>query len=195
LSYLYIKLTSMKKQHLNRILTIAAVFVVITTLQSCSKLAQKLLNFDLSMQTQTVNVDVPPAQGNIAVGPITTYYNVDSFVRASTGGQLGAANISSVKITSCVITINNPNFANNFANFKSASASFYSNTDTNPYTLSNPSNPDQYAPTLTLPVDQTELSSYIGNQFTYSLSGSMRRPTTTTLHCTVTFTYSVKVSG
>jgi hypothetical protein len=185
----------MKKQHLNRILTIAVVLLIVGTLQSCSKLASKLLNFNLSMQTETINVDVPPTGGSISVGPMTTNYNVDSFVRASTAGQLGAANISSVKLTSCVITINNPSIANNFGNFESCSASFYSNTDTNPYTVNIANNPNSYATTLNLPVDQTELASYIGNQFTYSLAGKLRRPTTTTLHCTVTFTYSVNVQG
>ena len=184
----------MKKQQLISTLSFALLTGVVATLQSCNKLAQKL-NFNLAMQTETVQVSIPPTQGTFTVGPVSTYYNVDSFVRASTVNQFGAANISSVQVTSAVLVVNNPTPTNNVANFQSCSASFYSNTDNTPYTLSIPSNPDVYATSLSIPVDQTELAPYIGNTFNYSFTGTLRRPTTTTLNCTITFTYSVKVKG
>lgn len=184
----------MKKQHLISTLSFALLLGVVTTFQSCTKLAQKL-NFNLAMQTETVQVSIPPTQGSFSVGPVSTYYNVDSFVKANTAGQLSAANITSIQVTSAVLTVNNPTPSNNVANFQSASASFYSNTDNTPYTLSITDNPDVYSTTLSIPVDQKELAGYIGNTFNYTFAGTLRRPTTTTLNCTVTFTYSVKVKG
>jgi len=184
----------MKKQNLISTLTFALFIGVIATLQSCNKLASKL-SFNLAMQTETVQVTIPPTGGTFSVGPVSTYYNVDSFVRASTANQLGAANITSVQVTSAVLVVNNPTLTNNVANFESCSASFYSNTDATPYTISITNNPDTYSNTLNIPVDQTELSGYIGNQFDYSFTGTLRRPTTIPLNCTITFTYSVKVTG
>jgi len=184
----------MRKKHLIRIMPLAAVFCAMVSFQSCTKIGQ-LLHFDLSMQTQSVTVDIPPASGVISVGPVVTSYNVDSFIKASTAGQLGVANIKSVKMSSCVMTINNPTPQNNFANFESASATAFSNTDTNPYTISITNNPNTYASTLNLPVDQTELSPYLGSQFTYSFTGKLRRATTAKMNVTITFTYSVSVGG
>ena len=187
--------SSMKKNHLLKILTVAVVVGTVGTLQSCNKALQNL-HFNLSMQTQTVTVTIPPASGTISVGPITSTYNVDSFIRANTGNQLGISNISSVEISSCVLTLSNGTATNNFGNFESCSASFFSNTNSTPYTLSIPNNPDGDYQTLALPVDSTaQLSSYLGNQFTYNLTGSLRRPTTIPLNCTITFTYSLVVQG
>ena len=185
----------MKKNHLLKLLTLAIVVGFMGTLQSCSKALQNL-HFNLSMQTQTVTVTVPPTSGTVTVGPITSTYNVDSFIKANTGNQLGISNIQSVKISSCVLTLTNSTATNNFGNFESCSASFYSNTDQTPYTLSIPNNPDGIESTLSLPVDSTaELKSYLGDTFTYNFTGAMRRPTTVPLTCTITFTYSLVVQG
>src|ERR1700722_100042 len=101
----------MKKQTLISTLSIALCIGAIATLQSCGKLASKL-SFNLAMQTKTFTVPIPPAGGTFSVGPVTTYYNVDSFVRASTANQLGAANITSVQVTSAVLVVNNPTASN-----------------------------------------------------------------------------------
>jgi len=92
--------------------------------------------------------------------------------------------------------LNNPTAASNFQDFQSCSASFFSNTNTTPYTLSIADNPDVYSSALLLPVDTSvNLATYLGNEFTYSFSGKLRRPTTTPLSCTITFTFSVSVQG
>jgi hypothetical protein len=151
------------------------------------------------MQTESVNVTIPATtgvNGTVTVGPATNTFNVDSFIRSQTGNQLGSANITSVKLSSVVFTLNNANALNNFQNFSSCSASFSSNTNPAPYTVSIASNPDAFSNTLTLPIDTTaELKSYLGNQFNYTVSGQLRRGTTIPLDCTVSFTFSVKVQG
>ena len=187
----------MKKQNLIVGLALAVAIGGIISFQSCTRIG-KLLNFNLGMQTESVNVTIPAtaANGLITIGPATTYFNVDSFVKAQTGNQLGASNITSVKLASVVFTLNNATPFNNFQNFESCSAAFTSNTNSTPYTVSIPSNPDVFANTLVLPVDSTtELKSYIGNQLNYTVSGKLRRPTTDSLNCTVTFKFSVAVQG
>lgn len=188
----------MKKTHFITILVLAITFGAVATFQSCTKLA-KLLNFNLGMQTETVNVTIPATTGSngvVTVGPATNTFNVDSFIKNQTGNQLGASNITSVKLASVVFTLNNANSLNNFQNFESCSATFSSNTNSTPYTISIPNNADAFSSTLILPIDTTaELKSYIGNQFNYSVSGKLRRSTTIPLDCTITFTFNLKVQG
>jgi hypothetical protein len=75
---------------------------------------------------------------------------------------------------------------------------FYTNGDNSPFGVSIPNNPDTYAETLTLPVDTTaELKGYLtnGSQFTYTMGGKLRRPTSAPIHCTATFSFNVHVQG
>ncbi len=190
------KMYSMKQNKIFRIAILIAAFGFMSTLQSCTKALQGL-KFNLGLQTQSVSVDVPvtPA-GSIAIGPLTSTYNLDSFIKAQTGNQLGVSNISSVKLVSVVITINNPDANNNFANFQSVNASFYSNTNSTPYAISLTNNPNTYATSLSLPVNSNdELKGYFGTQYTYNISGDLRSPITTILHCTVQYSYNLIVQG
>jgi hypothetical protein len=168
------------------------------TLSSCTKLG-KNLQFTLPMQTGNVNLTIPvtnASSGTLTFGPVANYYNVDSFIKASTANQLGVSNITSVKLTSCTITINNATSANNFANFSSCSASFSSNTDTSPYTLDISNNPNTFSGTINLPVDTSQnLSSYLGDQFNYSVSGALRSSITIPLNCTISYAFNVVVQG
>ena len=138
----------------------------------------------------------PLTAGTATFGPATNTYNVDSFIKAQTGTLLGVENITSVKITSCELIINNATTTNNLQNFRSCSASFSSNTNATPYQINIPNINDVYATSINLPVDTTaELKSYLGNQFNYSVSGELRRATTIPLNCTLQFTFSVVVQG
>ena len=186
----------MKRFNFIKSVALVAAVGIVGMLQSCTN-GLKSLHFNLGMQTQTVTITIPPTTGGtISVGPISTSYNVDSFIRAQTGQQLGINNIYSVKLASCVITITNPTADNNFANFQSCTASFTSNTNSTPYVLTINNNPDTYQNTLSLPVDaNAELKTYLGDQFQYNFTGTLRRPITTTLTCTVTFNYNLVVQG
>ena len=175
-------------------ITIAAIMF---TALSCGKMAN-LLTFNLSMQTESFNVSIPVTAdtGTMSVGPVTSSFNVDSFIKANTSGLLGAANIKSVKLSSVILTLNNANATNNFQNFAFVDVAFSSNTNGAPYTLSIANNPDSYSSILSLPVDSTvDLSSYLGNEFNYSISGRLRNATTLPLDCTVTVIFSLSVKG
>ena len=189
----------MKKQLL--IITSAIAFVCFTMLSmnSCNKLG-KNLQYDLDMQTATVDVVIPPySDTTLSIsGSQTNYYNIDSFIKANTANLMSVSNITSAKIKSCVLTLQHPSSTINFANFKSCSASFYTNSNTTPFGVTIANNPDSYADVLTLPVDTSaELKGYLTNtnKFTYSLSGKLRRPTHDSIHCVATFSFKVHVQG
>jgi hypothetical protein len=186
----------MKNNQLLKLLALTVVISLSGTLQSCNKALQNL-HFNLGMQTQTVTIKIPPsAAGDVYIGPVVSPYNVDSFIKAQTGQQLGISNISSVKVASCILTLDNPTTASNFGNFESCSALFSSNTNSTPYTMSITNNPAAYATTLSLPVDaNAELKSYIGDVFTYNVEGKLRTATTDTLSCTMKITYNLVVQG
>jgi hypothetical protein len=189
----------MKRINLLTIGVLAITLGAIATLQSCGKIAG-LLNFNLNMQTESVNVTIPATgdtSGTITIGPSSSVFNVDSFIKAQTGNQLGAANITSLKLKSVVFTLNNADIAtNNFRNFKSVAASFSSNTNSTPYNVSIANNPDVYSNTLNVPIDTTvDLKTYIGDQYNYFVTGKLLHGTTKPLDCTITFTFSVNVKG
>ena len=176
-----------------------AAIIGVSSLQSCTKLA-KNLQYDLNLQTASVQVTIPvTSDTSVTAGATqTNYYNVDSFIKANTANVLGLANITSAKIKSCTITLDSGYSAdNNFANFRSCSASVYSSSNATPYLLSVANNPDTYATTLSLPVDTTtDLKSYLtGSNFTYNVAGHLRRPTTQVIKATVQFAFTVHVQG
>ncbi len=189
----------MKRNYLLATGVLAITFGAIAMFQSCGKIAG-LLNFNLNMQTESVNVTIPvtnDTSGIITVGPSVSYFNVDSFIKSQTGNQFGAANIASLKLRSVVFTLNNADLTtNNFSSFQSVAASFSSNTNSTPYNVNIANNPDVFSSTLNVPIDTTiDLKTYIGNQYNYSVTGRLRHGTTKPLDCTVTFTFSVNVKG
>ena len=191
------KCYSMNKQNrIFRIGFIIAAFALISTLQSCTKALQGL-KFNLGLQTQSVSLTVPVSpSGTYSIGPLTTTYNLDSFIKAQTASTLGISNISSVKMVSVIITINNPDSSNNFANFQSVNASFFSNSYSTPYAISITNNPNSYSNSLSLPVNSTdELKSYFGTQYTYNITGSLRSPVTKPLNCTLQYSFNLIVQG
>jgi hypothetical protein len=180
---------------------VAAVAVLgsLFTMQSCSKVAEKL-HYDLPLQSGSIEVVVPPAYNTDStydMGSGTNNINIDSFIKANTSNMLGVSNITSVKITSVKLTLLSGTTANNFANFQSCYSSFYSNSNTTPFVTTIPSNPDATSYSLDLPVDATaELKSYMtGSTYHYSVGGKLRRPVTDSVRCKIEFQFNITVNG
>ncbi len=175
----------------------ALILALFVSVNSCTKIA-KTLSLDLPMQTGSINIHIPATEDTInylVFGPETSYFNVDSFVRSSTGEQFNGKSISKVTITECKLTVLNPTPANNIANFQNCSASLFSDVKEEPFTISLIDNPDLYANSLNIPIQNTDLSAYIGKYYSYYISGRLRKPITTPLECTLTYTYNVSVKG
>jgi hypothetical protein len=178
--------------------SLCAVALGAASLSSCDKVKETIAGpatFDLNGLEATINVPIVndlASHSNIGTG--TFSYNIDSFIRAQTADQLGIKNIDEYYITSCNMTINNPDTANNFANFEQVQASFSTPTNTTPVTIAEiPSNPNTYAATLSVPVNSTtNLRSYMPNSgpitFTCQLGGKMRKVTNKVLTVKVVVT-------
>ena len=192
------KTRSMKLRYTFRLALLMVVAPLI--FPSCSKLTSNL-QYDLSLQTASVDIAIPPladTTASVAMGSAASVYNVDSFIKVNTSNLLGVSNISSVKMVSCTLTLLNPDPTNNFADFENADVVFYTNANTTPCTVASVTgNPNTYADTYDVPVNSaTDMSSYMhGTQLTYSLSGKLRKATTDTLHCRVQLKMNVHVHG
>ena len=179
-------------------LPVLIITLSIFTLASCSKIKQAL-QYDIPLQSGSVTIIIPPtsvANGSVN-GTGTNTINIDSVIKASTANTLGVSNIISVKLTSVTLTLPHPDSANNFQNFESCYASFFTNAVSTPYEVRIANNPNSFASAVYLPVDSSvELKSYLnGNQFTYSAGGQLRTSTTDSLTCVISFTFNVIVQG
>jgi hypothetical protein len=189
----------MTKRKITPVLAYAVLFAAVAGFQSCSKVADKL-KFNLKMQTGSVHFIIPASNntgGNIMYGPVTNSYNVDSFIKAQTATSLGISNITSVKIASCVLTVDDPDSTNkNLGNFESAYSDFYSDVYTTPFRVSINNIPDVNTTSINIPVDTSaELKSYIGTKFTYSLNAKQRRAVPKDMHCTVSYAFNLVIQG
>ena len=130
----------------------------------------------------------------MTVGPNTSSYNVDSFIVAQSGRSFGAKNIVSAKVKSITLSLSNATPESNFQNFKSCTLLFHSNSYSGDYLVTIADNPDIYANMLTFPIDPgADFRRYLGNVFTYTMMGSLRRPVKTPLSCTITYSIDLTV--
>ncbi len=186
-----------------KILLSAAVLALGLTLNSCSKIADKLAQ-SISWQGIDVTIDVPPstAIGSYStVGMGTFTYNLDSFIKDKTSNMLGMSNIDEFKFKSCVLTILNPSSTNSFGDFSDAKASFHTSVNSTPTKLGEVNgNPDGSSFSLTLPVNTTtNMKPYLPNSgpvtIYYDLSGSMRRVRPTMTQVNVHIEYDIHVKN
>ncbi len=184
----------------------ASVLMLIASfgLNSCSKVASILSQF-LTFNTPAQNFTIPPVPNAVAAGTQIIMptisgaftYNLDSFIKAGTGGQMGINNIANVHINSCVLTVTNPTDSANWQQFQTVTISLTSATNSTPYVLT-VNQADIYSSTMTLtPTDTTsELKSYLqGSAFNYSIGAQMRRGTTDSMKCNAVFSFTIKLTN
>lgn len=175
------------------LLMFTTVFSVAVLTQSCDKIKDKIFDA-FTAQGADVNFTVPPIADTTTMGTLgsqTVYFNLDSTVQAVTDDAFSLEDVNSVTADEITLTINNPDSANNMSNFESGSISFYSNTNTTPVVY-NFTVPDQYATTFSVPVNNTNLKPYMtGNNFTYTINGKLRRPTTKSLDVNANIKFDV----
>ena len=180
------------------LLSLSAIIAILCSMQSCTKIGS-LLQYDIPMQSGNITITIPPTENSITALTAggTNTINIDSIIKAHTAGMLGINNITSVKLTSAAMTLQNADANNSFANFQSCFVSFTSNSDNAPYQISINDNPNVFTASIELPVDTTaELKNYIsGSNFSYTTGGQLRAATTKSLTCTITFTFNLHVQG
>lgn len=115
----------------------------------------------------------------IPLGNYSFYFNLDSTVKASTGGVFGANSVNSIKIKQIIIKVINPDAYDDLANIDSARVTLESNANTTPVELFHIGFPNTYADSYTYTTTNSpELLPYIkGNLIVYNVFGRMRNPT------------------
>ena len=191
---------------LNRVLGYGVVAVsTMVLISSCSKIAS-VLSKTLTFTTPAQTFTIPPVSDSAVVAasffPAPTVtgsfsYNLDSFIKANTGGVLGVNNIGSVRINNCTFNCTNAIPTANFQDFQTVTFSFTSTSNSSPLNLT-VNQPDVFSSSMILtPSDtSTEMKSYLsGSSFTYGLSGQMRHGVSDSMKCNVTFTFTINVHG
>ncbi len=188
------------KKHI--ILSALALTVSATVFTSCSKIKDAVAvpaTFTWSAMDVTLNVPVvTDLSSHDVMGSGTFSYNLDSFIKKQTGDVYGINNIDEFRFHSCTLTMLNPDADNNFGNFETAKASFYTNVNNTAATIGQiDNNPSSYAGVLSIPINNTSnMKSYIPSSgpitIYYSLGGKMRKVTTKTLNVQVHIEYDIK---
>ena len=180
----------MKKLKFTLVIILAGAVIGI----SCKKLISKLLpSFDTTISNIEVAVPAIPFSGITgSTGPQTIYYNLDSTIKANTGGVFGASDVGSITVKSIVINLQNGDAFNNFANFETLKVNLSSNGTAVP--IATASIPDVASNNLSMDVSNSPniLSYFQGNQITYEISGKVRRATSHELDGLATITVTVK---
>ncbi|MEJ7680240.1 MAG: hypothetical protein WKG06_20775 [Segetibacter sp.] len=173
------------------------VMIIVAGSLSCKKIIKKIFEgIDADVPVISVTLPAIPIALPIEVPfpPITQYFNLDSTVKANTGGAFGANDVSSIKIKQIVFDLSNADSLNNISNFESVRVTFFSNAITNPVQIASITFPDTYAAMYTYtPENSPELRPYLnGSQLTYNVYGKIRRMTTKELGLSINVTLRVQ---
>lgn len=164
---------------------------------ACNKVREALFPaIDVNLPAFQFSVPaIPVVLNNEAIlGSFTVPFNLDSIVRANTGGAFGAGAVATVKVKQMVISVLNGDQNNNLANFESVRFTLASNTKTNAAELISITFPDVYAVSTTATQNNSpELKDYLtGTQLSYTLYGKARRTTSKALTFNIAITLSAK---
>lgn len=166
----------MKRQ----ILILLSIATFITVAVSCKKIASSIFGgFDTTVDFQLSIPAVPfVSPFEVPLGQFQYTFNLDSIVKAKTGGNFGAEDVSSIKVKEFNINISDADPQNNLANFQSVRVTIHSNTNNTPAELFAVTFPDTYASSFKTAGNNNELLSYLkGSNITYSMFGRNRRTT------------------
>ena len=97
--------------------------MILTGFYSCKKLVAAVFG-GTDVNAPEVQVTIPTVfivpPNEMSLGTYSFHFNLDSIVRANTGGIFGANVVNSIKVKQVVVNITNADQVNNLANFESA---------------------------------------------------------------------------
>lgn len=128
--------------------------------------------------------EIPVAGPEATISNIAIPFNMDSVIRANTGGSFGLSDVGIVNMDDVTMYMQNPDTPVNMANFETVRLSLTTNTLTQPVLVEYRPVPDVYAASLVFPIDKTkDLRPYAsGSTLFVALSSKLRRPTNRTLY-------------
>lgn len=172
---------------------ILLVGIVLLYFSSCKKVLAAIYGGSDVVIAQTELIipqvyTVPPDE--VYLGSFTFNINLDSSVRANTGGVFGANAVNSVKVKSIIIKVENPDAYDNLSNFDSARVTLQSDTNNTPVDLFAVGFPVTYSDSLNYTTPNSpELLPYVkGSTVTYNVYGKLRTVTNKPLGITIDVT-------
>lgn len=175
--------------------SLAAIASISILSASCDKV-KDAIKVNIPLQQVSYEFDIQPIDaGTGTVAQFQVRFDVDSAIKAN-ASQFSAKNIKSAKLESLKITTTNATANDHFGVLSACTAKLSSDVNTNWITIGEiTNNADAAASTLNIPVnkDQEMKDYFTGKTFSYILSGTARRATTTTLHCKATLDVNMEV--
>ena len=175
------------------------VFIVVV-ISSCKKAVEAFGGFDATLSevdfvAPAITNPLPFPTPEVKIGDtIHQHFDVDSLIKANTGGTFSYADIVSIKLKTILIQATDATPATNLSNFQSARLTLFTDAVATPIEVVsiNPF-PTTYTDSLNVPSSGAELKSYLaGKQLNYLVYGSLRRSTITPLHLKVKTVVTVK---
>jgi len=171
------------------ILVFSAAVILLIAFSSCKKIIAALFK-GVDVNVPQVEVTIPSIIAvvpvEISLGTFSYHFNLDSNVKAKTGGVFGANAVNSIKIKQINVSFSNADQLNNFSNFEIARVTLHSNSNNNPVTIFTTNFPDTYAASVSIAPNDVELLSYLkGSEIIYTIFGKMRRITTKPLNMSI----------
>ncbi|SEO84340.1 hypothetical protein [Niastella yeongjuensis] len=175
-----------------RSLGLVAVLALSTLLHSCDKVKDAI---SINIPTQTVNAEFtiqPQANGTQSVTTFQYGVNLDSLIKIQ-NTSLGIGNIKSAKIKSVTLTLTSSTASDNLGAFSAAEVGLSSSAKPDFTAIAGlTSIPDANQTTLEIPVNSVELKDYFSStSFTYKLTATTRRATSTTMTGKATIKFDV----
>ena len=167
---------------------LVSMMIVALSIQSCDKLKDKFFP-GFEIQPSDLQISIPVIANTAsptAVASVTTYFNMDSIIKAETLNAFTINNVKSITVQELNLSFTNSDNANNFANLEEIAVSFHSNSNTNATIVANaPIVQDVMANELALsPLATNNIRGYMnGSQLTYTITAKARRATTKPLTC------------
>lgn len=179
------------------LLCILMMIVVVFAVSSCQKATEALKpSFDVTLPDFNVVIPAVPfvVPGEFEFPPLAASFNLDSLVKANTGGAFGASSVTSVKVKKVTLTATNADQNNNLSNFESARFALSSNTNSTPVDIASFTFPETYTTSVTTEsANSPELLPYLqGTQLTYHTYGKGRRTTSKELNLAISIILSTR---
>lgn len=163
---------------------------------SCNKIIEAVFpGLDLKVPEFQVIVRaiISVSPYDVALGSFSYQLNLDSIIKANTGGVFGINAVGSIKIKQVSINLSNADPLNNLSNFESVRMTIQSSSNNTATELFTANFPDTYSSSITItPNNSPDLLSYLkGSEVTYNVYGKMRRITSKPLNMTIAVLLSV----
>lgn len=148
---------------------------------SCEKIKEKIFeSFTAKGADFQFTIPIIATTNEVTVGTSTVNLNVDSTIKANTGGLFGISILKQVNPEEITLSLLNPDQLNNLANFESIRVQVTTSSNSNPIVIASMANPDTYATTVNLTVDNSKqlLDLLKASSVRYEVIGKARRITT-----------------